>query len=320
MVMFRHRIGIDLKKILRNSKPRMFYSSKNGFDSCSYTSYNMSRFRQIIPRNNKKGLYDVTEIEEWARIPYIESGYRCCNSYNECIKTMISMIHNESFNAWSMIICLFLSYNVAFDIISKHNMVLVDRIPIYVLLFAITFHSPISFCYHSFRVISHEVMHKWRAADMSALMLVNVFCTYAASYYTLTIPNTLVALSISSFFALCGVKDIFKSLNEIDISNKSNIVKRFFMSSLPYYVLLLGRGYIASFQSPEMMFAISIISLQFIGGMFYISHWPQRQFPRIFDSLGCSHNLMHIFCCSTQLIGLKYLELLYSKQKEWVLI
>lgn len=257
------------------------------------------------------------DVEDWERIPYVLTGYRQCDSYVDCLKSMVTTLHNDSFNAWSMIsfmtVCIFLTL----DIIAKNNMTYPDVVPFYVLMISQIIHCPISAGFHSFRVISKETLRKWRNADISVLLLVNVFCTYSAAHFTLRLENTIKAIAISSIFALYGIYDIFsKDTSKRDLCNKSAIVTRFILSGLPLYLIIMMRSVIEQ----EFLYAGMLAVFNLLGGLCYCKHWPQRYYPRRFDIFGGSHNLMHIFCCSSNIIGLFYLEQLYYRQNTWVLI
>ncbi len=179
------------------------------------------------------------DVEPWERIPYIETGYRQCKTYKDCIKIMFTKIHNDSFNAWSMIIFMLTSMTVTQNILSKYSdMSYLDASPFIVLCLSQIVHCPVSWGFHSFRVISKETLRKWRDADISLIMIVNVCCTYAASYFTLCSSNTIFNVLISMSFALSGIYDILrKDTSSRDLSDKSRIISRFFLSGAPYYLL-----------------------------------------------------------------------------------
>jgi hypothetical protein len=116
-------------------------------------------------------------------------------------------------------------------------------------------------------------------------------------------------------FALSGIYDILrKDTSSRDLSDKSRIISRFFLSGAPYYLIVIVRAFI----DKDPSYALKLISFHSIGGYCYFAHWPQIQFPRKFDLFGGSHNLMHLLCCSSNILGIYYLEELYCRQNTWV--
>ena len=83
------------------------------------------------------------------------------------------------------------------------------------------------------------------------------------------------------------------------------------------YLEMSTAGFLAFWCSAELWTAISLMVCHGLGATCYITHWPQRRYPRTFDLCGFSHNLMHIFCFAIFVCGYPYLALLHSKQDAW---
>ena len=75
--------------------------------------------------------------------------------------------------------------------------------------------------------------------------------------------------------------------------------------------------FLAFWSSVELWTAVSLMVCHGLGATCYITHWPQRRYPRTFDLCGFSHNLMHVFCFAIFVCGYPYLALLHSKKDAW---
>jgi len=69
--------------------------------------------------------------------------------------------------------------------------------------------------------------------------------------------------------------------------------------------------------SVELWTAIGLMGCHGLGAACYMTHWPQKRFPRTFDLCGFSHNIMHVMCFMIFVWGYPYLALLHSKKDAW---
>ncbi len=108
--------------------------------------------------------------------------------------------------------------------------------------------------------------------------------------------------------------------------NRSRVIARVAGTALGYYGTIFFRGIRAAvlarhallpWQVPDMVTAFAMLACHFIGATCYATHWPQKQFPRMFDLVGFSHNIMHVFCMLIYVAGFPYLERLYAERSEW---
>lgn len=76
-------------------------------------------------------------------------------------------------------------------------------------------------------------------------------------------------------------------------------------------------GPLAWLRCPEFATAVALVLCHGVGASCYAMHWPQRQFPKTFDRLGFSHNIMHVTCFAIYVWGYCYLAILHSKKDEW---
>jgi adiponectin receptor len=232
---------------------------------------------------------------------------------------MFTTIHNESFNAWSMVASLMTSFYLFWRVMDRCGdvMSMWDASPFYAIMLGQIIHVPLSFGFHTFRAVSREDMIAWRNADICALMMINVCCTYAAAYFTTPAHVCGIVTFVAGMISTCSVVDILK--RNASSSKKDNTI-RFVRSGCLYYATVITKGVTDSIHThsifePTMIAAIVLIMCHTIGGWCYNSHWPQRQFPRKFDLIGSSHNLMHTFCCSIQSLAYLYLEALWRQSQ-----
>lgn len=263
------------------------------------------------------------QVEPWQRFPYLETGYRKHGSHWECAKSMLfGPLHNETVNAWTMVLSLALGTWMFVGALTRAAPSGWDATPFWVLYLAQLLHCPVSVGYHTFMPISAITAHRWRKADLCLVLALNVACAYALCYFTLHWLLTLALTAIAGVCAATGMRDILL-LKPGQALNRSRVIVRVAGTALGYYGTIFWRGIRAAvlarhvlmpWQVPDLVTAFAMLACHFIGAICYAKHWPQKQFPRLFDLVGFSHNIMHVFCMLIYVAGFPYLERLYAER------
>lgn len=93
-------------------------------------------------------------------------------------------MHNESLNAWTMVISLVAGMLLCFQNLQSSKPLFMDSLPFYAMLIGQALHTPVSVGYHLFMPISPETANYWRRMDLSLVFVMNLCAAYSLAYFT----------------------------------------------------------------------------------------------------------------------------------------
>lgn len=149
------------------------------------------------------------------------------------------------------------------------------------------------------RCVSPEVANFWRRLDLATILLLNVLATYGLSYYTFGLYASLAWTALVGSAAAAGVRNVL-ALQPKQPLDRRKVVGMVGLTACGSYLPLLLRGALACAAAggrpgPEMGVALTVVGCHLLGATTYAAHWPQRQFPGVFD-LGVSLGLLLCRC------------------------
>lgn len=222
------------------------------------------------------------DLPTWARYKYVLSGYRRPHiSKLDCIKSIFSGC-NESTNAITMMIASIISCGLYAYALNTRCSTWFDVSVYSAFLASCLVHAPFSIGFHTFRCISAETKERWRKLDLSFVLIASIFLTFALSAHVFPIHMTLFLTALSSFVACIGIYVIH---NRHDVANKYFIIG---CISVPVMIYLLPMVIHAS------VWTTVTIGALLCGMLVYVTSIPERFSPGRFDTVGHSHNIMHI--------------------------
>lgn len=236
--------------------------------------------------------YKDCDIPVWLRFPNIVHGYRYGGDKISCLKSLF-MWHNETINAWTMILLNCISLYCFFM-----NSYRKDVTPYAILTLSSISHLPFSLGYHLFMPISQEVLMKWRERDMVMVLVSICMQTYALNYFIIekVISNFILMLNVSMVFDIIEKKEA--------ISDKCIYMKHVLGNILPLTFFL----FIPIMYSGNTFFIYSFLFCGITGGVVYLKQFPEKYLLGKFDYLGSSHQIMHIFLIFIHLLQYKFVE------------
>jgi len=228
-------------------------------------------------------MYDSSEVPEWLRFAFLQTGYRRGGGIQSNLLTLFSW-HNQTVNAWTMILVSVFSISAfSFLVVSRGC----DILPFACLTIAAIIHIPFTLGYHLLMPISKEVYVKWRHLDSAFIFIGLCFLCFGLSYYIFPMPVVLVLTGISTVVAYKSIKNIQCVQGAYNKKKQAKLVATMIMVCLcPLLCTCI--------QLECWLYMAIIIGSFVVGGYIYAEHIPERFFPRTFDYIGSSHNIMHV--------------------------
>ncbi|KAK6187639.1 hypothetical protein SNE40_005619 [Patella caerulea] len=260
-------------------------------------------FMKQVQHKNCISLYHYKEIPQFlSGNPYILHGYRVHLPFNLCIKSLF-VWSNETINIWSHLIGFFIFLTLMlYDIvvtIPNFNGVVADY---FIMSFGLLCFQYCMLCstgYHLFGCHSERSCEWWLGVDMGGISIGVIGCYIPAVYYAfycMTIWRDIYILII----CLLTVSTLFLQRFQ-DFSSK-----RWFRMRILIFTALAACGVIPSahwiylnngFSATIVQIFIPKVAVLYILGMialaFYLSRFPERLRPGMFDMIGSSHQCWH---------------------------
>jgi adiponectin receptor len=226
-------------------------------------------------------------LPEWlVDNPYILSGYRYGKSNLGPIRELF-LIHNETFNAWTMIISSVISVGLWIWVNMKHDLTLNAFIVFTAFLISGTISVPYSIQYHTRSNISKDEKSRTRRLDMVFVFIASIFLTFALSFFVFPLSVTSVLTLCSAYFA----RHIYLTYH--GASNNKQEITTVMFQAVAVYLTPLAYASLVDFKMAS--YFITVFSSLALGALIYIFNLPERWFPGRFDILGSSHQIMHVF-------------------------
>jgi len=264
-----------------------------------------------------KDIKDIKEVPEYLKDEYI-TNYIVGRNHTECIKNLFKL-HNESVNAWTMIVSNLSVLLITIYIFMRHQFSTLYSFVFILHLLAYTIHTPFSVCYHTFNSIDKDEYIKWRKYDVYGIFLRNIILTFTLSFFTYSdfkyvLINTSVTIAIV-YYCLLKFKENEDNHKPLDKIEQGKLVGYTMLSCL-FPVLYKIYSSIKNKTTYTLSFKIafygSIISTLLISA--YCFRFPEKYFePGTFNKIGSSHNLMHLGVITASISEVLYI---YVNAKE----
>jgi adiponectin receptor len=228
--------------------------------------------------------------------PYVLKGYRTGGTYSRCLRALFEW-HSETMNAWTMIVGALLSAALLAAAWVRLQPTLATGLPFLVLTTSVWLHMPFSVGFHLFRGMNPMVYNLWRRLDQVFIFQVSILLTFSLSFYVYSwrgiAANTLAAAMV----AQTATVDIW-SLSPTYQRNRNHMVVFVGSIVLCYWFpmvyqavtdLCSGHG-----ATPAVWLAAGTFTVLQLGGVIFAHGFPEKQFPGVFDTVGFSHQLMHV--------------------------
>jgi predicted membrane channel-forming protein YqfA (hemolysin III family) len=290
-----------------------------------YNNYNT--FNNSIKQSNNKLIYNLTrnEVPIFLKEKYIYTGYRLNGDYYQCLLSLFKL-HNETLNAWTMIIGSIISsyYLYYYMNILKFNCFL-DKIPFYYLWLSSILHMPLSVGNHLFLCINKKTFVFWKKIDLIGIFFVSVLLTFGFSYFVFKNPFITIYLTLFSFI-LYSIATILISNRDYDqgIEKFLHTIGISFIVIIYLIPIIINTIYDYSNFNTFLEFiynsiyfhnSIIIIGSLLLGAIIFILQIPEKYYPYTFDIIGNSHQLMHLTLIIAHIAEYKFLELIYINYK-----
>ena len=122
------------------------------------------------------------KIPEYLKDKYM-TDYVIGRNHTECIKNLFKL-HNESVNAWTMIISNLSVLLITIYIFMRHQFSRLYSFVFILHLLAHIIHTPFSVGYHTFNTINEEEHVKWRKYDVYTIFLRSIILSFTLSFFT----------------------------------------------------------------------------------------------------------------------------------------
>ncbi|XP_064595115.1 progestin and adipoQ receptor family member 3-like [Liolophura sinensis] len=249
-------------------------------------------------------LYKYSEVPHFLQgNPYVVHGYRVLLPFNLCVKSLF-IWSNETLNIWSHLAGLFIFiYLLLYDniiVIPANNGSLADHVIITLGIFCFQFCMACSAGFHIFCCHSERASQRWLAVDLTGISMGIIGCYLPAVHYAFYCLSIWRDLYLIIIFVLTGAT-LFIQLNP-------NFLKpSWARHRLLIYVGLVAYGVVPTihwfvenggWESRVVQLFVPKVIVVYLLGMlaffFYISKFPERLFPGMFDYVGSSHQLWHV--------------------------
>ena len=248
----------------------------------------------------ERGLsYD--QLPEWQRersSSNIRSHYRSGGSYTECIKSLFwfHQIHNEFWNAWTMIITNIIGAILISNTLMEYYPVMSDIDRFIFILFWIhgMVHLPFSVGNHLFDCINPEIAEKWHQYDFKMICISADILTFILSFYVFPIWFTCI-LTMIGIFATYKVFDIIQHVHRDRAESTGYVGIHVLLYALPVIYQSMVELFNDNNKESGAFYCFlgMAISLS-IGAFTFAYEFPQRYSKSgRFDRFLNGHNIMH---------------------------
>lgn len=241
-------------------------------------------------------------VQQWQLDnPYITRGYRTPGSYRGLIKELFTW-HNETINIWTMISASLLSIWMTVNTVTTHDISISCKYISVCFTGSAVLHCPFSVAYHLFLDYSEDRKALYRYWDIQFILISSVIVTFCMSFYVFPFAITMILTLFSTILSL-HLPRAASSTSSCDKPAIFELVaKASFIFMLPMFHIIITAPL-----SNASLYAIGNIISLFIGGMAYITHFPEVLIPNTFDYIGASHQIMHICVTASHYFEYKFI-------------
>ena len=271
--------------------------------------------------------YQVDQVPEHFKEPFIISGYRHPrSSFLQCVAS-IFCANNETFNFWTHFVpACFFCYRT-YHFLSVHDLGDAYCLPMLTYLITLCLFPFTSAVAHVFNPLSDRARHVCFFLDYWALSQYSVGA--AVAYRAYIFPNELLGGTFHRVYLymaiVCGMVSLIVSCQSRFMAHGlKKKVLRSFAYAIPYSYDSIPSIYRLCYCRPEECTAPALVPhcQQFfyagLSALLYLSHWPERSFQGKFDILGHSHQLFHIFSVYASYLQMTGLTLDFEDRKDYL--
>ena len=246
---------------------------------------------------------------------YIQSGYRRMNQPWSYYAWSIFKLHNETINVWSHLVAVFIYiyitiyYGHQLDYWNSRSTCGIVSFGLACIFYALF--SSITHLFHSRSPSAHytffQIDYAGVAVYSQSVALLLYTCSGTPLFYKMVDPYYMYINNILGIMMCVCPNYMFVSQNGSPAKKHTmvtliGIIYTLFALTPLYfqiYECLQGGPHCDNYNAGHH---ISHIICFFISTFCFVSHWPQRIFPRRFDLLGQGHQIFHIAIVMTSML------------------
>lgn len=232
-------------------------------------------------------------VPHWLHVPFIQTGYVVPNYRTAWqAKWLLLDANNQTVNAWTIILSAFVSLGLYGWVVTKHNLTTEQFIVFTAFLLSCVVHAPFAVGNHILRHLGESAYAYWKRMDIFFIFVASIFLTFSLSYFLLpgAVTAILVGLSVlaaSYAYHRADTRVYGLGSNTRRVSSLLCVM----MAIIPYIIPVIY----ACFVRPDLRpIGLGIIGTLIFSGIIYATAFPERYYPRIFDLVGASHQIMHL--------------------------
>ena len=285
-------------------------------DNINFGFNEKNKYIEYTKDDNDNINKDDNIIPEYLKDKYI-TNYVVGRNHTECIKNLFKL-HNESVNAWTMIISNLSVLLIIIYIFMRHQFSTLYSFVFILHLLAYTIHTPFSVGYHTFSSINKDEYIKWRKYDVYGIFLRCLILSFTMSFFTYSdfkyvLLNTSLTITVI-YYSLLKFKESEDKDEPLDKIEQGKLVG--YVALCPLLPLFYKIYKSIKNKQFDLSFKIVMIGVfsYFICITSYCFRIPDKYFePGTFNKIGSSHNLMHFGLIVTSICEVLYL---YISAKE----
>lgn len=231
-------------------------------------------------------------IPEYVRYAYVLTGYRTGGTHFSCAMDLFAW-HAETLNAWSMIVCGLASVGYYCRFGSRPRRLAAEALTASCVLQVVP-----SVGFHLFRGIGIREYSFWRRLDQCFIFVNSVFLAYALSATVYASPWAVVAnTGTSAALSAVACAEILRRAPHVQ-RRRGAIVATVGLTVLGHLWPVLWWSY----AHRDWTYAAAALAWLGAGGALFATGTPERWWPRRFDVIGSSHQLMHACAGAAHLV------------------
>jgi adiponectin receptor len=246
--------------------------------------------------------------------PYVLGGYRTGGNYKRCLLSLFEW-HAETLNAWTMIVGAIISACLLLWTWSSLELNAITALPFVALTTSVWLHMPFSVAFHLFRGIDPQVYNLWRRLDQVFIFQVSIMLTFGIAYHVFSwkgiAANTFAAIVVAQL----ATADVW-NLSPTYQRNRNHMV--IFVGSIVmcYWFPMMYQAVadlLAGHFSEVVALAGATFAVLQLGGVIFAAGFPEKYFPGTFDTIGFSHQLMHVCASLAHMLEYRFVYLMFKR-------
>ncbi|KAL0482207.1 adiponectin receptor ADIPOR [Acrasis kona] len=239
-------------------------------------------------------------IPEYMKYEYILQGYRINISFKDSLLSLFSL-HNETFNIWTALISFATFLYIGIDILFiERGMSFWEKVAYIVYTCSAIYTFLGSLLYHWFHCIDHSHHECLLRMDISGIGFLIMGSYYPPIYYSFQdVPNIgiMYLTLVTSMCLFCSAMFFIPKFSHDDYRLFRVFV---FGCTALFGMIPLIHIFALHLGNLNTIWRVgsAVIELYLWYGLavfFYASKIPEKYFPGLFDTIGCSHQFWHIF-------------------------